>query len=334
MRRFFLAGAALCAALLLSSVSYAENIRVLIIDEQFGAPDGKEMIKLLDRTDGKLLVSDKPYSGKIEVWKGKKGLYLINEIPIEEYIKSVVKAETGKDWDLEALKVQAVISRTYAVNKKSQTGNMKYDITSSTLHQVYSGDIRDEMVAQAVKETEGEILTYEGKPIEALYHSTCGGHTEDVAEVFGKSLPYLKPVEVKCDLSPLSVWARKIPLSEMEKALGVQGIKNVSIKSYTSTGRVKELEVEDSEGKTLVKATDLRRLLGWRRLPSTAFKLELQGNEVAIEGSGYGHGVGLCQWSALEMAQDGKTYKEILSFFYPGTQISNKIISTNANPRL
>lgn len=330
MKRFCLALAAcLSAAFLFIAESHAENIRVLIVDDQFGAPDGTEMIKLLDRSDGKLLVSDKPYTGRIEVWKGQKGLYLINEIPLEEYIKSVVKAETGKDWELEALKVQAVISRTYAVSKKAQNGSMKYDITSSTLHQVYSGDIQDDLVSKAVKDTEGEVLTYQGKPIEALYHSTCGGHTEDVSEVFGKTLPYLKPVEVKCELSPLSIWARRIPIWEAEKSLGLTGIKNVSIKSYTNTGRVKELEIDDSEGKTVIKATDMRRLLGWRRLPSTAFKLEMEGGELVIEGAGYGHGVGLCQWSALEMARDGKTYREILSFFYPGTKIS-----INGNPRL
>lgn len=114
---------------------------------------------------------------------------------------------------------------------------------------------------------------------------------------------------------------RKIPLTEIEKALHLTGIKKISIKSYTSTGRVKQLAVTSSSGTSAINATDLRKALGWSRLPSTNFTLSNDVDSTLFEGKGYGHGVGLCQWSALKMARDGKTYKEILSFFYPGTII-------------
>jgi stage II sporulation protein D len=324
MRRVFLAGvpALLFSILFFASLLWAQNIRVLILeDDAPQPPSGTDMVKLIDRTDGKLLLNDRPYTGKIEVWQGTGGLYLINEIPLEEYLKSVVKSETGRDWDLEALKAMAVVARTYAINQKAKNGQFKYDITSTTLHQVYNGDVQDERITEAVKDTEDEILTYQGVPIEAFYHSTCGGHTEDPEEVFGKSLPYLKGQEVKCELSPLAVWARTIPLAEFGEALGLSGVKDVRIKSYTRTGRVREVEISADNGLTIFKATDLRRILGWKRLPSTAFRLEIQDEALVIDGTGYGHGVGLCQWSALEMARDGKNYTDILSFFYPGTQL-------------
>jgi len=325
MKRVF-AGAVFAMAFFMMSflnLAGAETIRVLILDDQTRqAPEGTDMVKLLDRTDGKLLLEDRPYTGTIEVWRGEEGLYLINEIPLEEYIKSVVKSETGRDWDIEALKAQAVVARTYAVFQKSKNGHFKYDITSTTLHQVYNGDVQDERISGAVKATEDEILTYGGSPIEAFYHSTCGGHTEDSGEVFGRSLPYIKAQEVKCNLSPLAVWARKIPLQELGEALELQGITNVAIKSYTASGRVRELEITASNGLNLVKATEMRKILGWKRLPSTAFTIQLEDDALVIDGTGYGHGVGLCQWSALEMAREGKNYAEILFFFYPGTQLA------------
>ncbi|MEW6214330.1 MAG: SpoIID/LytB domain-containing protein, partial [Nitrospirota bacterium] len=154
-----------------------------------------------------------------------------------------------------------------------------------------------------------------------FYHSTAGERTENPEEVFGKSYPYLKSVESKCELSPYCVWEKRIQIAEVEKALNLSGIKEISIKSYTSTNRVKELNVINNSGTTTINATELRKSFGWSRLPSTNFNITRDGDSIIFEGKGYGHGVGLCQWCALEMAREGKNYKEILSFFYPGTTI-------------
>lgn len=312
--------------LLLVSPSLAASspatIKVLILDENYSTlPDRDESLVSLGSMKGDLLITGTRYSGNIEVWKGNKSLYIINELPLEEYVESVVAAEVGTNWDLEALKAQAVITRTYAVHKKSLSPDARYHLTSSVLHQVYKGNNAHILIAYATRETAGEILTYEGRPIEALYHSTSGGKTEEAAEVFGKSYPYLKPVEANCELSPYWVWERKIPKEEIIKTLNMSELKDISIRSYTSTGRVKELTVESDSGNSVIKATELRKLLGWSRLPSTNFTVKVNGNSITFEGKGYGHGVGLCQWSALQMARDGKNYKEILSFFYPGTEI-------------
>lgn len=302
---------------------FADTIKVLIIDANFSRiPEKDEQLeKIGDKMKVDLLVSGVHYTGEIEVWKGQNGLYVINELPLEDYVKNVVMAEVGGNWEMEALKAQAVVARTYAVHQKNANGNSRYHLTSSVLHQTYKGNSSDTRVAYAVEKTSGEILTYDNKPIESLYHSTCGGKTEIPEEVFRKSYPYLRSVEASCETSPYWVWERKIPLSEIEKASNIFSIKDIAVKTYTTTGRVKELCITTASEQNTIKATELRRLLGWQRLPSTNFSMARDSDSIIFEGKGYGHGVGLCQWSALEMAKKGKNYREILSYFYPGTEI-------------
>jgi stage II sporulation protein D len=301
----------------------ASTIKVLILDDLFrNIPRKDEKIEKMGRMNGDLLINGTHYCGDIEVWRGKSGMYLIDELPLEEYVKNVVGSEVAPDWDMEALKAQAVIARTYALYQKTVNNrDCSYDLTSSVLHQVYKADTVDPRVSYAVMQTEGEVLTYEGKLIEAFYHSTSSGSTEDPVEVFGQSYPYLKPVHVECGASPYCLWERRIPVAELEKALDISGFREMKIASYTTTKRVRTLAIVHSRGVLTVKATDLRKLLGWRRLPSTSFTVSRDNDTLVFEGQGYGHGVGLCQWSALQMAREGKTYQQILSFFYPGTTL-------------
>ncbi|GAB4488284.1 MAG: SpoIID/LytB domain-containing protein [Thermodesulfovibrionales bacterium] len=303
-----------------TTAAAATTIKVLILDDTFQSiPAKDEQLERMGRLRGDLLVNSTHYVGDIEVWRGKNGLYLINELPLEEYIKNVVNAEVGTNWDMEALKAQAVIARTYALYQKKQNTNPHYDLTSSVLHQVYKGSTVDTRISYAVMNTEGEVLTFEGKLIEAFYHSTSGGMTEDPEEVFGKSIPYLKPVETKCETSPYWIWERRIPVEEIEKALGVTGFRELTIASFTKTKRVKTVTVAHAGGTLTIKATELRKLLGWSRLPSTNFSVSRDNGTVVFDGKGYGHGVGLCQWSSLEMSRSGMNYRDILFYFYPGT---------------
>jgi stage II sporulation protein D len=304
------------------SDSFSDTIKVLIVNEAFPKiPEKNEKITKLGSMKGDLLVMGTHYTGNIDVWRGDNGLYVINELPIEDYVKDVVAAELRPDWEIEALKAQAVISRTYAVYHKMMNGNSIYDIASTVLDQVYKGNKPDVKISYAVEETRGEILTYKDMPIEAFFHSTCGGKTENPEDVFGKSYPYLKSVESNCEISPYWSWERKIQVSDIENALNIHNIKAVTIKSYTSTHRVKQLDILSDSGTTTINATDFRKALGWSNLPSTNFQLIREDDSILFTGKGYGHGVGLCQWSALQMARDGKNYREILSFFYPGTII-------------
>lgn len=313
---------ALCSILYTLPLFAADTIKVLIVNDVYPhIPAKDEKIKKMGGMKGELLMAGSHYSGNIEVWKGDGGLYLINELPLEDYVKEVVAAEVGSNWDMEALKVQAVLSRTYGIYQKKMNRDSLFHITSSVLHQAYKGDSFDTRIAYAVEETAGEILTFNGCPIEPFYHSTCGGRTENPEDVFGKSYPYLKSVESNDEISPYWAWERRIPLTEIERALNISGIKEIAVKSYTSTQRVRELTVVYDSGTTAIKATDFRKALGWSRIPSTNFTFKKDEDSMIFEGKGYGHGVGLSQWSALQMARDGKNYKEILSFFYPGTTI-------------
>jgi stage II sporulation protein D len=306
--------------LLAPVVEAGTTMKVLIIDDVFQSiPSRDEKIERMGKLKGDLLVNGTHYPGNIEIWRGSVGLYLINELSLEEYVKSVVGAEVGADWDMEALKTQAVISRTYALYQKAQNNNPNFDLTSSVLHQAYKGSNENSRISYAVMNTEGEVLTYNGKIIEAFYHSTSGGLTETPEEVFGKSYPYLKSVSGSCETSPYWIWERRIPIEEIEKVLNILAIRDIKITSYTSTKRVKTVDIVQASATQSMKATDLRKTLGWNRLPSTNFTVARDNNVMVFDGKGFGHGVGLCQWSALEMAKSGINYKDILSYFYPGT---------------
>ena len=301
------------------------SIRVLLLDAKHSKiPQKDEKIEKLGNAKGEVLLSGLKYSGVIEVWKGRNGLYIVNEIPLEDYIKGVVAAEVGSSWDMEALKAQAVVARTYALYQKQNGGMSKgpYHITSSVLHQVYKGSNIPENIMKAVNSTKGEVLTYEGSPIMAYYHSTSGGMTEDPAEVFGKSYPYLKPVETSCERSPYYMWEKRIPVSEIERASNISGIKDISIDSYTVSHRVREFVISDDGSEHKIPAKDLRKNLGWDKLPSTMITNIIQdGDSFIFEGKGYGHGVGMCQWTALDMAKSGMNYRDIIVKFYPGSII-------------
>ena len=126
---------------------------MLILDEDSPRIPAKNepLEKVSEKIKGDFLVSGVHYTGEIEVWKGKNGLYVVNEITFEEYVKSVVTAEAGTNWEMEALKAQAVISRTYAIYQKNMNGNLRYHITSTVLHQVYKGNYSDARAAHAVE---------------------------------------------------------------------------------------------------------------------------------------------------------------------------------------
>jgi stage II sporulation protein D len=312
------------AGCLPTDASAGTSVRVLLMDNKdLKVPAKEERLTRMGATAGDVLLSGLKYSGVIEVWKGDNGLYVINDIPLEDYIKGVVAAEMKSSWDIEALKAQAVAARTYAIYQiLNSAPGAPYNLTSTVLDQAYKGGNISSSVEKAVDETKGEILTYGGKPIAAFYHSTSGGMTEDAAEVFGKELPYLKPVKTNSELSPYFMWEKIIPVSEIEKALDVQGIKDISIDSYTVSGRARGIKITLETGTVTIPAIRMRKKIGWDRLPSTLItRLSRNNSLMVFEGRGYGHGVGMCQWSCLQMAKEGMTYKQILTYFYPGTTI-------------
>jgi stage II sporulation protein D len=274
-------------------------------------------------------VNGKSYRGRIELRKKKNGLLLvINDLDLEEYLQGVIAAEIPYDWEIEALKAQAVAARSYALYQKRTAGKRPYHILATVDGQVYSGRSGERARAvQAVRETEGIIITYGGEVIPAFYHASCGGHTENALELWGIDAPYLRGVDCDCqEISKYGLWEKRLSAATVAVALGRQGyqlkgIRNVEIDGITAAGRVKQVAIRYAGGIAAVPAETLRAAIGYSAIPSVFFEITMAGNEIIISGRGLGHGVGLCQWGAKEMALQGRDYKAILSHYYPGTTL-------------
>jgi stage II sporulation protein D len=311
----------LISVILCQPVCAEDSIRILMHEDPH-SPLPSDDSDDLGRINGKVFYKGNIYEGTLELRRDDKGLFIINDLPFSKYIEGVVSSETGKDWEPEALKAQAVISRTYAVFLKEKNLGKDYHLTSGTLHQVYNGDKVSGQVKQSVSETAGEVLTFNDRPIKAFYHATCEGKTELPEEVWGVQYPYYQSVGCMTRNAPYDNWRKVFNLEQIEAATGMSGVEDVVISSYTSTGRVKMIRIRTRNGKegiTEISATKLRKFLGYREIPSTDFILKSEKGNLIFEGKGWGHGVGLSQWGALEMARQGKNYREILSHFYPGT---------------
>ncbi|GAB6137306.1 stage II sporulation protein D [Halanaerobaculum tunisiense] len=250
------------------------------------------------------------------------------ELELEEYIKGVLAAEMPAHFSLAALKAQAIAARTYTLRAVSQGNQLT---TDSTVDQAWSS--QQDLVAKwglidylvywsklsaAVEETKGLVLTYEGDLIDAVYHSTSGGHTASAKEVWGTKVPYLQTVSSKYESnSPYYQVKKQFTLSELEQELGINNINpdQIEIIKLSASQRVAQLRI----GRHIFSGREIRTKLG---LPSTNFDLEATKEEVQVTTTGYGHGVGLSQYGAEGMAQEGYNFVEILHHYYPGIDFS------------
>ncbi len=336
-------------------VSASENIRVAVLDNQKSItvqserglvlegmrPGRREKTMIFSasyggtrparvRSEGEFTrLNGADYRGWIEIRKKKNGLFLVvNDLDMEDYLMGVVAEEIPCDWEFDALKAQAVASRTYALYRKKNSGKRPYHVLATVKGQVYSGR-RGERAStvRAVRETGGLVLVYNGKVISAFYHSSCGGHTEDAFEIWGIDAPYLKGVDCGCqEISKYGVWEKRFTMKSIALSLGKLGyrlkdISGLDIGSITAAGRVREVALKHAGGTTNLPAETLRQALGYSQVPSVFFEPMASGAEVVFSGRGLGHGVGLCQWGAKEMAQKGFDYKAILGRYYPGTEL-------------
>jgi len=310
-----------------SKVRIARNSRGLQIDGQVFP---LERVKI-SAGGAPISFNGKLYSGEFEIGKGAvRELDVINHIAIEEYLKGVLPLEMPPKWPLEALIAQSIAARTYTLYKMEETARKSWDVVATTEDQVYGGKAREvETTNRAVTISKGITLTYEGKPARAYYHSTSGTRTENSKVVFSEeSIPYLKGVSCIFDIeSPHRFWKEDIPFAEIEERLRKNGIATGKLikltpKSFTSSGRINELNLHTTSDKTVIKATLFRKLMGTTRIKSTWFRMRNRLDSVTLSGRGFGHGVGLCQWGARGMAERGMGYKKILMHYYPGTTLS------------
>lgn len=267
------------------------------------------------------------YQGIIEVRPYKKGVYVINHLPIESYLAGVLNAEISTKWAIEVVKAQSVISRTFALYQMENRKKRLWHVTSGLSDQVYLGaDIADKRGQHAIQQTGGIVVTYQGKLAQTFYHSNCGGVTEDAGALWKYSYPYLKVRNVPYGKSdPRFNWETRMSEAELKRVfrkLGFKGekITELTISDYSPSGRVADIYLNGSP-KYAFKGKDFRRVAGYRKIQSLLFNISGIPGGVLFSGTGNGHGVGLSQWSAKEMAEKGYRYPDILEYFYQGTQL-------------
>ena len=336
-----------------------------------------------------IIVEKDSYRGYIKLLVNNNELIVINHLYLDHYLYGVVPREMSYTSPMEALKAQAVASRSFALSNINKHIHEGFNLCDTEHCQVYGGYIYERPTTnQAIDETNNILIYYNGEVIEALYHSTSSGYTEDSSNVWGGSLPYLKSVEDHFSLdSPHNNWSFSIKLSDLNEKLMAAGInigelQNIEIMETTSTNKVKNLKLIGSLGEEIITGERFRIIMGGTTLKSAWFdikgassntvnyayvidgssiepkvidiskahivdgnsrrpvtrsglirargddgvknyelNLSIPSNELIIEGSGYGHGVGMSQYGAKKMAEYGYSFEEILKFYYTGVDV-------------
>ena len=274
-----------------------------------------------------LRVNGREYPAPLELVRNGDGIAVVNELPLEDYLPGVLRAEAGDKFPREALRAQAIVARTYAAHQRVITAGKPYHILASTAHQQYCGT-RAAGVAGLGRGARdaGQILLWEGEVFPAFYHTESGGYTEDPRTVFAaRNMPALKPVV--CPFSAGSAhyfWNLDLKLSDISEALRRGGVdvgqvRRIMIAERTPSLRAATITVTGTRGQAQVRGNDFRRMLGYDTFKSTLFAVAVDGDMARFAGRGYGHGVGMCQWGAKVMADRGYSARQILEFYYPGT---------------
>lgn len=353
---------------------YDENEDILVVipnDSNFTVCSGDE--------GNYVNIDSKPYRGCVgfNIIEGYK-LLSINTVELEDYLMGVVASEMPASWPLEALKVQAIAARTYAVANTGNSSSSIYDVSDNQNSQVYNGVWGEKSSTNmAIEETEGEMIYYNDTMIEAYYHSTSGGTTDNSENVWAYPLPYIKGVEDHySDISPYTDWDMDFTEDDLidilnENDYGVEKIYSIMESIVSEFNRVIELSILTDVGEIILEKEEARRIIGYSKLKSTWYDFEgnnksmvltaegsveknlgglsvLRGkvhesisfednNKVitsegklfipscpdnyTIIGKGFGHGLGMSQYGAKSMADEGFDCNEILKHYYYGVDI-------------
>lgn len=258
----------------------------------------------------------------------------VEKVEIEQYVAGVLSSEMPADFEMEALKAQAIAARTYIVKQLLSPSDIQLPeeavVTDTVRHQVYYNEEelkklwgkafkrKYKRIMQAVQETKGTIITYNGEPITASFFSTSNGYTENAEDYWNHSIPYLKSVSSPWDKqSPKYKTVMKIPVREFEEKLQVTLPNEKEIGKVIKRTKGKRIALIEIGGKTFT-GREVREKLN---LPSTDFTFVRNNSTIVVQTKGYGHGVGMSQYGANGMAKEGKTAEEILQYYYQGTKI-------------
>lgn len=300
-----------------------------------------------------LTVGTHRYRGRILLRRDNRGLTVINQVGVESYLAGVLSAEMGRrdSSDLEALRAQAVISRTFALKNRGKRRADGFDLNASVADQVYGGATTETPLAWlAVRGTTGQVLTWQGGLIDAFFSSTCGGRTAEGTEVYaGADRPYLRSVpdvdgdgQAYCRMSPRFRWRqewtgdslrdilrRTLPVTAGVSPASVTRVVDVRVTSRTVSDRAGRVEINLGDRVVAVSGPDIRLTL--RPSPEQVLRSSLftltatrsagRIDRLVAEGGGSGHGVGFCQWGAVGRARAGQDYRQILGAYYPGTEL-------------
>jgi stage II sporulation protein D len=303
-------------------------------------------LTFLPATGSLLSVAGRYYRGGASVFRDRTGLTVVNRVSLEDYLAGVVSAEMGKrePADREALAAQAVISRTYALKNVGKRRSEGFDLYPTVVDQVYGGVWGETQLGwEAVRETSGQVLTFNGVPIDAFFYSTCGGQTAAGTEVFlGANRPYLQSVsdqdpngEAYCRYSPRFRWREEWTGDQLKTILrGVRAtpfreVRSVQVVARTGSDRVARIAIGVDDDQVAVEGPAVRQVLHPVNEPllrSGAFTLSesREGRVVTglvAEGRGSGHGVGFCQWGAVGRARAGQNFGQILAAYFPSTSL-------------
>ena len=272
----------------------------------------------LSRDGGKF----SPYRGDLEFIIYKNQIMPVNSVQSEEYLYSVVPSEIGSYFPEEAIKAQILAARTYLYHNIQNYKYKEFDLMDNVNSQMYLGKGRENSkINKLVDSTVGEIIVFEGQPINALYHSTSGGITANNEDVWGgEPVPYLRSRDDSNneEKSPRKNWTATITKDELSESAGFS-VEKIEILSMSS-GRVLTLELIGECNKT-VSGNEFRRMVGYNKIYSTQFEVKDDGEKFAFLGKGSGHGVGMSQYGAYGLAAKGKKYREIIFYYYDGVEI-------------
>ena len=269
-------------------------------------------------------LNESKYCGKLILVPNEDNRFsILEEIGIEEYLPGVIEGEMPIMWNDDALQAQVIAVRTYAIYKRKINANALYHINKLDL--AYNGSYMNQTkTKEIVGKTRGTVMVYDWKLFPGYFHSTCGGHTEDINLVFNlKSIPPLSGVDCGyCKDSKYYHWKKKLGRNEIQIKLNatksnVKKIRNITTEQIGPGGHCSTIKIDHAGGTKRVNANDFRLIIGPNNLRSTSFSIKNIGNSFIFEGSGWGHGVGLCQYGTQKMAKSGFRWYDILRHYYP-----------------